>query len=162
MKHHTTTGLIVAAITFASQATAQTEVIFLADCYRYDATQTPLIQQSLMLYYPDESKTHNNEIPELNNVGRFDQTGLVKWEVWQDLEDNSQEQFVKAAFSTGNHVRAYINADAGSWNTFDACGNAVNDNGKWFTCRKDNGRTIYNVPKGANMEVCNSRYYCEV
>ncbi|KAJ3098758.1 hypothetical protein HDU97_003766 [Phlyctochytrium planicorne] len=153
-------------------STLATEIIYLTDCIQNrrnsDGTGKTILQP-IMVYYPDASKSLG-QIPTENQYGIIIdsngsvQTGRLRWEVWRDLPDNSQEQYITGQFRDGNHVKAYINADAKSWPTDTVVGNAVNDNGKWFTCRKDlqDGHILFDDRQADRETVCYLRYRCEV
>ncbi|KAJ3098759.1 hypothetical protein HDU97_003767 [Phlyctochytrium planicorne] len=153
-------------------STLATEIIYLTDCvqditFPNGTSQTNL--QSIMVYYRNAS-TSLGQIPTLSQIGNIlDPTGtpiqeFTRWEVWQDLPDNSQEQHVTATFPDGNHVKAFINAEASSWPTDTVVGNAWNDWGKGFTCRKDdqNGhKTLFQDFQPFSENICYLRYRCE-
>ncbi|KAJ3098752.1 hypothetical protein HDU97_003760 [Phlyctochytrium planicorne] len=131
---------------------AALQVIFLADCDYVDHVFSVTHKHSQMIYYPNNDNTFNGERPLPGNIADIqrgkpvaaDTPDLIRWEAWQDLPDNSQEDYVVGEFrGDGNHVKAYINVDAASWPTGTISGNAFNDRGKSFTCRKDYGRHLY-------------------
>ncbi|KAJ3098753.1 hypothetical protein HDU97_003761 [Phlyctochytrium planicorne] len=171
MKLPAITGLIMAVAAFSSLAVA-TEGIYMVDC---DYTELDVqgnnhfFQQSHMIYYPNVNDIRQNVVPPSKFIANIeprhpqDGAGLVNWEAWEDLPDNSQEDFVVAKFSNfgdGNHVKAYINKQAKTWPRNTVVGNAVNDQGKWFTCRKDIGWVLYFQELSGYTEKCFVKYYC--
>ncbi|KAJ3098755.1 hypothetical protein HDU97_003763 [Phlyctochytrium planicorne] len=157
-----------------SSLVAAVQLVHLADCtinYFYDTKPLETVLQSKMIYYPDMASTSSPPNP--LNVGRiFNENGninngLTKWEVWVDRPDNSQEQFVVAEFLDGNHVKAFINADAGSWPVDTISGDAINDWGKRFRCKKSarDGTTLFTqaqyLADSHKIETCFSKYRCE-
>ncbi|KAJ3098751.1 hypothetical protein HDU97_003759 [Phlyctochytrium planicorne] len=168
MKLSISTGLILAVSAFSGIASA-IEVIYLLDCEQIqrDGINT-LTRESKMAYYANMDDSRHGEIPPYANTAQLergtpgDLYGLVKWEVWEDLPDNSQEDYVQGRFrGDGNHVKAYINKQAKDWPTYTVVGNAVNDGGKWFTCRKDReDRIQYVYAITGYQETCRSRYAC--
>ncbi|KAJ3098756.1 hypothetical protein HDU97_003764 [Phlyctochytrium planicorne] len=162
MKPSISTILLAAATTMASIASA-TEAIYLADCitvttFPDQTTATDL--QSSMVYYSDITQSQHQEVPDWHNVanlgGNPHGDHFTTWE----------EKYIEAKFYDGNHVKAYINADAAHWPVGTVSGNAVNDNGKWFTCIKaiDNFGLLFEKKQSNAIRTqdqrCFKRYVC--
>ncbi|KAL2015524.1 hypothetical protein VTK56DRAFT_5341 [Thermocarpiscus australiensis] len=62
---------------------------------------------------------------------------------------------------TGATFCSSISGGAQGLNTGDYAGSGWNNFGATFSCYKDNGRELYNVPEGSQLQhTCYSIYYC--
>ncbi|KAJ3203619.1 hypothetical protein HDU67_010097 [Dinochytrium kinnereticum] len=153
--------LLLGAITATTNAQA-TETIFLANCeFEIGSPSSKRYTSgSQVLYYSDGSRTWNNERPTAIGTIRNPGKPYTTWEVWTDLEDNSQERSVIADFPDGNFVEAKIITSAQHFHDFDVVGaakNAYND----YICRKDNRRTLFAINWNQfSHSRCHSLYYC--